>query len=265
MGLYHSQLVNLILAYHPKPKAGVLLRALFFHKIQPSPGSPPGYRPKACPKAPHILICSSAGCANSSPALLEGARMEFHVAILLQQLSPSGSGGRCPQPPRSGPGNMCRVTLGRGGVQGGTHPSRVASHYVLPRSRNLHPWSHFGPKAPPANPGLVWQVPAQLHQLPPYTLTSARWCLPPHCPRPHGGVLTHGGLPHQPSWRALHYKLQGCLSAASSQTSQPNPPTPLSCLPLLPQPTLILKDLSWNFLHDLMSGPSYNVLLFQFP
>ena len=34
-------------------------------------------------------------------------------------------------------GNMCRVTLGHGGVQGGTCPKRVASLYVLQRSKSL--------------------------------------------------------------------------------------------------------------------------------
>ena len=34
-------------------------------------------------------------------------------------------------------GNMCRVTLGHGGVQGGAGPKRVASLYVRQSSRNL--------------------------------------------------------------------------------------------------------------------------------
>ena len=34
-------------------------------------------------------------------------------------------------------GNMCRVALGHGAVQGGTCPKRVDSPYILQRSRNL--------------------------------------------------------------------------------------------------------------------------------
>ena len=41
---------------------------------------------------------------------------------------------------------MCHVTLDHGGVQGGTRPKRVASLYILQRSRNLHSQSQFSSK-----------------------------------------------------------------------------------------------------------------------
>ena len=63
--------------------------------------------------------------------------------------------------------NMCCVTLGHGGVQRGTCPKRVASPYVLQRSRNLQVSipSHNSAPSTPTNLCLVRQVPAQLHQL----------------------------------------------------------------------------------------------------
>ena len=70
----------------------------------------------------------------------------------------------------------CRVTLGHGGVQGGTCPKTVASLCILQRSRSLRlsfP-GHSSVQASPRNSCLVRQVPAQLHQLSPYTLYSHR-------------------------------------------------------------------------------------------
>ena len=40
-------------------------------------------------------------------------------------------------------GSRRRVTLDHGGAQGGTRPKRVASPYVLQKSRSLHSWSGF--------------------------------------------------------------------------------------------------------------------------
>ena len=72
--------------------------------------------------------------------------MGFRVSIFLQQLSPSKSGVRCPQPPCKVQGNMCHVTLDHGDIQGGTCPRRVTSPYMLQSSRSLqfqHSWSQF--------------------------------------------------------------------------------------------------------------------------
>ena len=63
--------------------------------------------------------------------------MGFRVAILPLQLSPSGSGVHCSQPPVVVQGSMCCVTLSHGGVQGGTLPKTVTSPYVLQKSRSL--------------------------------------------------------------------------------------------------------------------------------
>ena len=107
---------------------------------------------------------------------------------LLQQLYPSGSGVHCPQPLCSGSGK------------------RAVLHWVMVESREAHipkEWllhmsfteaevcSSRVPvllQAPPTNPCSVRQLPAELHQLSPYTLTSLQttWQFPPYYPKPHG-------------------------------------------------------------------------------
>ena len=87
-----------------RPRA-LLLRALLSHKTQSFPCSPKGYKPKPRPEVPHVLICRPASHANKSLSSLECALVGLRVAILSQQLSPSGSGARCSQPPGSGSGN----------------------------------------------------------------------------------------------------------------------------------------------------------------
>ena len=120
---------------------------------------------------------------------------------------------------------MCRVALDHGVVQGGTCPKRVASLYILQRTRSLHSWPQFGSRASSLNLYLVWQVPAQLHQhcwiptwlhqLSPYTPFSARMA----------AFLTAAGCVVESWFRAgkastshtsphggpLHYQLQSCL------------------------------------------------------
>ena len=82
----------------------LLLRVLLFHETQNSPCSPKVYKPKPFPEVPHFLICPSASHANRSPSSLQSALVGFRVSILSQQLSPSGSGVCCSQPPCSGSG-----------------------------------------------------------------------------------------------------------------------------------------------------------------
>ena len=136
--------------------------------------------------------------------------MGFKVAILLQQLSPSGSGVCCPQPPCSGPGKhmLCYTGSWWIGVQGATYPERVASLYVLQRSRSLQfsipGHSSAQLQAPLTNLCLAGQVPAQpsafsLHPFLPHGFTSsyqAAWQILhtrphdffPYYPRLHGGI-----------------------------------------------------------------------------
>ena len=153
------------------------------------------------PQIPHILIFSA---AQNSPSPLGITLMGFRVPILSQQLSASGSGVHWSQSLCHGPGNIYHITLGHGGVQGGTRPKRVASLNILQRIRSLHSWSQFRSKASPTNLCSARQVPAQLHQLSPYTLPSAHR-LPSSRSRPDGRILTpsqHGFyLTHQPSWQ----------------------------------------------------------------
>ena len=80
----------------------LLLRALLSCENHCFPCSPKGYKPKPWPEVPHI--CPSASHANRSPSPLEGALVGFRVTILSQQLSPSGCGVCCSQPPCSGSG-----------------------------------------------------------------------------------------------------------------------------------------------------------------
>ena len=114
----------------------LLHRALFSHETQHFPCPPPGYKPEPCPEVPHILICSSASCqtcvhpsgrcscgcelpsSRSSSLLQDQGYIVFSLTVVVQ-------------------GSRCCVTLDHGGVQGGTHPKRVTSLYVLHRSRSL--------------------------------------------------------------------------------------------------------------------------------
>ena len=91
--------------------------------------------------------------------------MDLRVAILSQQLSPSGSGARCPQPPCNGSRKLVPCYTGSWWSPGRHSPKRVASPYILQRSRTLHSWSQI-------SLFLVRQVPTQLHQLSLFTLSS---------------------------------------------------------------------------------------------
>ena len=67
---------------------------------------------------------------------------------------------------------MCHVTLDLGGVQGGTCPKRVASPYILQRSRNLHSRSQFSSKHLP-------QICAWLGRSPHRSISSLLTLFPP--------------------------------------------------------------------------------------
>lgn len=67
-------------------------------------------------KVPIFLICLSASHTNRSSSSLEGALVGFRVAILSQQVSHSGSGVHCSQPPHSSSGNYCHATLSQCGT-----------------------------------------------------------------------------------------------------------------------------------------------------
>ena len=115
-------------------------------------------------------------------------------------------------------GNMCRVALGHGAVQGGTSPKRVASLYVLQRSRSLHSWSQFSSKASPANPCLVRQVRAQVPQLCAHSLSSARvaaFLTTPDAWRDLGPQLHSFYLTHRPSWQTTSLQPAQLLAASS--------------------------------------------------
>ena len=121
---------------------------------------------------------------------------------------------------------MCHVTLGHGGVQGGTRPEKVASPNIFHRSRSLRFNSPSKLQAPPTSLCLVRQVPGQLHQLSPYTLSSAcmattlpqtTWHLLPYYPTTPGHMVE----------KTLLYQTTRILNAqpgTSYVTSNPAPP-----------------------------------------
>ena len=84
---------------------------------------PKGYKPKPWPEVPHVPVCPSASHASRSASSLERALVGSRVAILrssfIQDLGRAVLGLRVVVWE-----NMCRGTLDRGGVQGGTHPRR---------------------------------------------------------------------------------------------------------------------------------------------
>ena len=104
-----------------------LLRALLSHETQHFPWAPKGYESKPCLEVPHFLICPPASHTNRSPSSLECALVGFRVAIILHQLSFSGSVVRCSKSPHSGPETVCHAimdhTVPEAGAQGGTCPS----------------------------------------------------------------------------------------------------------------------------------------------
>ena len=122
-------------------------------------------------------------------------------------------------------GNMYHITLNNGGVQGGTCPKRMASLFVLQRSRSLKlsipNHNSVELQASPTNLCLVRQVPTQLHQLSAYTLSS-----------------------HMASSSSL----SDFMVEFSSLSTHP-----------------CFKCSARNFLCDLMSGPSCDVLLLPVP
>ena len=69
----------------------------------------------------------------SSP--LEGTPVGFRVAVLLRQLSPSGSGYVVLSLHVVVQEDGCRVTLNRGGVQEGTHPESGFSVHPLGKQK----------------------------------------------------------------------------------------------------------------------------------
>ena len=97
--------------------------------------------------------------------------MGFKVAILLQQLSPSGSGYIVLSLHVVVQGNMCHITLDHGGGQGGTGQDSDFSIHPSERQKSAFLFT-VHPQAPLTNPCVVRQVSAQLHQLSPYTLSS---------------------------------------------------------------------------------------------
>ena len=99
------------------------------------PCSQKGYKPKPCSEVPHILISPSAGHTNRSPSSPEGALVGFRVAILLKQLSPSGSGVCYIQPPCSGSGKHAVLHWVMVASREIYVPKRVASPHILQRSR----------------------------------------------------------------------------------------------------------------------------------
>ena len=145
----------------------LLLGALLSQEAQLFPCSPPGYKPKTCPRVPHFLICSEAGHANSSPSSPEGILMGFKVIILSQQLSPSGSGVHCPQPPcRSCPGKHMLCYTASWWSPGKAHVPWEWLPCMSFREAEVCSLSIPGHssafQAPPTNPCLVWQVPTEL-------------------------------------------------------------------------------------------------------
>ena len=83
-------------------------------------------------KFPVSLICPSVSPAKRSPTSLECTLVGFRVAILSQQLSPSGSGECCSQPPCSGPGKHVPCYTGSR-CSPGRHTSHESDFSVCPR------------------------------------------------------------------------------------------------------------------------------------
>ena len=139
---------------------------------------------------------------------------------------------------------MCHVTLDHGGVQGGTCPKRVASPYILQRSRNLHSWSQFSSKHLP-------QICAWLGRSPHRSISSLLTLFPPAWLLPLS----------QPTW--FLFSKPRVISLHSRPHGGPGPV-------LHPSGHMAASSLSahsyfkcsvWNFLCNLKSSPSYDVLL----
>ena len=145
------------------------------HKTQNFPCFREGYRPKPCPEVPPVLLFPSASHRNRFPSSLECALLGFRVAILSQQLSPSGSGVYYSQPPCTGSGKHVLCYTGSWWSPE-RHMSQESSFSVCPSEKQkcstLHSWSQFSSK----HVSRIWvtrQVPA-----PPSALLSSPGRLP---------------------------------------------------------------------------------------
>ena len=131
--------------------------------------------------------------------------MGFRVAILSQQLSPSGSGVPCPQPPCSGSGRHAQCYAGSWWGPGRHSPKRVASPYIFQRSKCLQlsiPGHSLVSQASPINLCLAGQV---LQFSAPSSVSP---CSPALNPKPCGtstwwtSLRAYGcpSVPFQPTW-----------------------------------------------------------------
>ena len=158
--------------------------------------------------------------------------MALRGTIPSQQLSPSGSGYTVLSLCVVVQGNMCHVTLSHGGVQGGTCPKRVAS-YILQRSRSLQLLSQsVWLQASATNLCLV-RGPSQLHQL----------CC----------CLLQAGF------------LAGLLLLTPDLMASPYTPDLMEDWTPSLSARNYLECSAQNFLCDLISGLSYEVLLLPVP
>ena len=106
--------------------------------------SPPLSQDPALPLLPEVYkrfstpsSVFSAGCTNSPPSPLEGAPVGFRVTILSQQLSPSGSGVCCSQPPCSGWGKHAPCYTGSQWSPRMPASQESGFSVILQRSRSL--------------------------------------------------------------------------------------------------------------------------------
>ena len=126
-------------------------------------------------------------------------------------------------------GKVYCVILGHVGVQGSTCPKRVASPYILQRSRSLQliiP-SHSSIQFPasPMNLWLVRQVPHCCHQLSLYTLFS---CMASSfSSRPQGGIPHTRPLDLFPYYPRPHGRVCFFLTTPMEETLLFQPPPPL--------------------------------------
>ena len=165
--------------------------------------------------------------------------MGFRVAILLLQLSPSGSGVHCPQSLCSGSGKYVLCYTGSWWSLG-NHTSQESVFSVMSFRKAevcIPGHSSFQLQAPLMNLCLVSQVPAWLHQLSPSTLSC------------HMGNRLH----------ACFFTIPGCM------VESPYFMAPSSWLPASLSTHPHSKCLARNFLCDLISHPSYDMLCLPIP
>ena len=123
---------------------------------------------KHAPKFPISLFVLKLA-VQTVPHPLWKALRDFRVAILLQQLSPSGSGVHCPQSPCGGPGKHVPCYTGSWWSPG-RHGSQESGLSICPseKQKSAFPGHRSAFQASPTKPCLVRQAPAHLHQLSPY-------------------------------------------------------------------------------------------------